>query len=80
MKLTRRTLLQGAGASLALTATGARPSWASTTLEFGTMQVQTFSDGYLSLPRDFVFSTMPKDELAPILERHNVAPARTIRC
>jgi len=74
MKLTRRTLLQGAGASLALTATGARPSWASTTLEFGTMQVQTFSDGYLSLPRDFVFSTMPKDELAPILERHNVAP------
>jgi glyoxylase-like metal-dependent hydrolase (beta-lactamase superfamily II) len=74
MNLTRRTLLQGAGASLALTASGTRPVWASTSLDFGTMQVQTFSDGFLTLPRDFIFSTMPQDELAPILARHNIPP------
>ena len=74
MNLTRRNLFQGAGASLALAATGARATWASTTLAFGNMQVQTFSDGYLTLPGDFIFSTMPKDELAPILERHGIAP------
>jgi len=74
MNLTRRTLLQGAGASLALNATGMRPAWATTALEFGDMQVQTFSDGFLTLPAEFVFGPMPKDDLAPILERHNIAP------
>jgi glyoxylase-like metal-dependent hydrolase (beta-lactamase superfamily II) len=51
-----------------------RPTWASTSLDFGAMQVQTFSDGYLTLPGNFIFSTMPQDELAPILERYNIAP------
>lgn len=72
MKLTRRSLIQGAGAGLALAATGARTAFASTELEFGTMRAQTFSDGYLTLPGDFIFSTMPPDELAPILKRHGV--------
>lgn len=72
MNLTRRTLLQSAGASLTLTATGARPAWATTAFEFGDMQVQTFSDGHLTLPAEFIFGPMPKGELAAILERHNV--------
>lgn len=74
MNLTRRTLLQGAGASLALSAAGTRPVWATTALDFGDMQVQTFSDGFLTLPAEFVFGPMPKDDLAPILERHNISP------
>jgi len=73
MNLTRRTLLQVAGASLALSAAGTRPAWATTALEFGDMRVQTFSDGFLTLPAEFVFGPMPKDDLAPILERHNIA-------
>ena len=73
MKLTRRTLLKGAGAGLALSATGA-PVWAANELEFGAMKLQTFSDGFLTLPADFIFAPMPKDELAPILARHGVSP------
>ena len=72
MQLTRRTLLQGAGASLALTGLGPRAIWASTQVQFGTMQVQTLSDGYLTLPGDLLFAPMPQDELAPILARHGV--------
>jgi glyoxylase-like metal-dependent hydrolase (beta-lactamase superfamily II) len=72
MKLTRRTLLKGAGAGLALSATGAHTAWASNQLEFGTMQLQTFSDGFLTLPGDLIFGSMPKDELVPILTRHGL--------
>ena len=63
MHLTRRTLLQGAGASLALTGLAPRAIWASTQVQFGTMQVQTLSDGYLTLPGDLLFAPMPQDEL-----------------
>ncbi len=73
MKLTRRTFMQTTGASIALGATG-QPAWAATQLEFGTMQVQTLSDGHLILPADFIFKSMPQDELAPILARHGVKP------
>ncbi len=72
MKLTRRTLLKGAGAGLALSATGAHTAWAANELEFGAMKLQTFSDGHLTLPGDFIFAPMPKDELVPILTRHGL--------
>jgi glyoxylase-like metal-dependent hydrolase (beta-lactamase superfamily II) len=74
MQLTRRTILQGAAASLALNSLGPKPVWATTALEFGTMQVQTLSDGYLTLPGDLLFAPMPQDELATILTRHGVTP------
>lgn len=72
MQLTRRTLLQGVGAGLALAAGGACPVWASNELTFGDMQVQTFSDGHLTLPGNFIFAPMPKDELTPLLSRHGL--------
>lgn len=71
MKLTRRTLLQSAGASLALAAVP-RGAWSATTLEFGEMKVQTLLDGHLTLPPDFIFGPMPKDDLAPILDRYGL--------
>jgi len=74
MHITRRTLLQGAGASLALTGLGPRATWAATQLQFGAMQVQTLSDGYLTLPGALLFAPMPQDELGPILTRHGVTP------
>lgn len=72
MTITRRTLLQNAGASLALTGLGAARAWASAQLDFGTMSVQTLSDGNLVLPPDFIFAPMPKDELAPILAQNGI--------
>lgn len=41
-------------------------------LEMGGMQVQTVSDGSLTLPAGFIFDPMPKDELAAIREKHGV--------
>ncbi|WP_425039958.1 MBL fold metallo-hydrolase [Primorskyibacter sp. S187A] len=43
-----------------------QPLWSGTTL--GTMQIDTLSDGTLTLPGDFIFGPMPQDELAPILK------------
>ena len=67
MKITRRELLQTAGAGLALSGLGAQRLWAAQELNFGTMQVQTLSDGHLVLPPDFIFGPMPQAELAPVL-------------
>ncbi len=78
MKLTRRTLLGGAGAGLALAATGTRTAFAARELAFGAMRVQTFSDGFLTLPGDFIFGPMPKGELAPILARHGLTPGEPL--
>ncbi|MCF6234537.1 MAG: MBL fold metallo-hydrolase [Rhodobacteraceae bacterium] len=72
MKLTRRTLIKGVGAGLALSASGAHTAFAANELEFGAMKLQTFSDGYLTLPGDFLFAPMPKKELVPILTRHGL--------
>ena len=73
MTLTRRTLLQGAGASLGLAGMGLRPAFASDAATLGTMKIRTLSDGTLSLPPDFIFGPMPKDELAPIREAYGIA-------
>ncbi len=74
MHLTRRTLLKSAGAGLALGSISARSAWTQSELSFGTMQVQTFSDGLLNLPGDFIYANMPEDELAVILENHGLKP------
>ena len=66
MPLTRRTLLKGAAASLTLP----RIAVAEARIANGTLS--TISDGNLSLPKEFFFSELPQDELAPILAAHNV--------
>lgn len=73
MQLTRRTFLHGAGAGLALAATGARPGWTATTAKFGTMELTTLSDGYLVQPKSFALAGMPEAEYLPILDRYGVS-------
>lgn len=72
MTLTRRTLLQGAAASAALIGTGARVGWASDAVTIGAMQIQTLSDGHLSLPYEFIFGPMPSEVLNPILAEYAI--------
>jgi glyoxylase-like metal-dependent hydrolase (beta-lactamase superfamily II) len=72
MQLTRRQILQGAGAGLVLGGTNVGHLWASTTLTLGDMQVQTLSDGHLTLPPEFIFAPMPQDALPAILDRHGL--------
>lgn len=66
MPLTRRTLLKGAAASLTL------PRIAVAEARIANGILSTISDGNLSLPKEFFFSELPQDELAPILAAHNV--------
>jgi len=70
MTFTRRKIIQGMGAGLAMAATR---SWASTELKLGTKQLQTLSDGHLSLPADFIFGPMDKQALAPVLADYGIA-------
>ncbi|MFC6686357.1 MBL fold metallo-hydrolase [Jhaorihella thermophila] len=75
MELTRRTFLHGAGAGLALAVTGAaRTGWTATTLNLGSAELTTLSDGYLVQPRNFVLGGMPEAEYMPILRRHGLSP------
>ena len=64
MRVSRREMLAGLGA----TALGAGTAWSSTTL--GGMQIDTLSDGSLTLPGDFIFGPMPQAELGQILETY----------
>jgi len=60
------------GAGLALA--GSR-SWASTELNLGVKQLQTLSDGHLSLPGEFIFGPMDKQALAPVLVDFDITPS-----
>jgi len=62
MAVSRRTLLAGMGASLC----AGPAAWSSTTI--GSMQIDTLSDGTMTLPGDFIFGPMPQDELAQVLK------------
>ncbi len=76
MRQTRRTLLRGiAGASLSgLLAAGFAGGTAIRAIAAGAgREILTASDGYLTLPGDFVFRDLPEEELAGILARHGVS-------
>lgn len=67
---TRRQVLRGLGAATMVPALGS----AGRVIASGAgREVMTASDGHLVLPGDFLFGPMPEDELAPILDRHNVS-------
>jgi len=68
--LTRRAFINcAAAAPLAC----ALPNAAMADLALGSATLTTVSDGNLVLPGRFIFDTMPKDELAPILSEYDVS-------
>jgi len=73
MKLSRRSVVQGLTLSPIL---GTLPKLAMAQLSLGSATLTTVSDGSLTLPGDFIFEPMPKDELAPILTEFNLSSER----
>jgi len=69
MQMNRRHVLAGLGAG-ALSPMISGPVFANVTL--GEITVTSVSDGNLILPGDFAFGGLPQEELAPILNNHNI--------
>lgn len=75
MNITRRSLLATSGAAF-LSTTLPRRGWTETRLALdGGIEILTLSDGNLTLPAEFIFGPMPKDELATILSDFGIDPA-----
>lgn len=73
MRLSRRAFVQGA----ALTPlAGTLPGIARADISLGSATLTTVSDGSLTLPGNFIFEPMPKDELAPILTEFDLSAER----
>ena len=70
MTLTRRSLLSSAAATLAATALPLR--WAHASVTVGDWQIDTLSDGSLTLPPEFIFGPMPAERIAPILAENGI--------
>lgn len=69
MRLSRRNFLAGGVGITASSALGITPNLAHAQLALGDVQLDVVSDGSLTLPGSFIFDPMPKDELAPLLEK-----------
>ena len=67
--LTRRQIL---ATSAAATLSSTLPRLAMAELSLGSATLTTVSDGSLTLPGDFIFAPMPKNELMPILDAAGV--------
>lgn len=70
MDLTRRNFGLVAAAGLAA---AAAPGWASSRIELGSKRIETVSDGYLTLPPEFVFGGLDPEALQPVLQQHGIA-------
>lgn len=70
MPASRRDFLAGGSAALFL-GLSSRLSYAE--INLGDIRLDVVSDGSLTLPAGFIFDTMPKDELAPILSKYNLS-------
>lgn len=69
--ITRRTFLAAASAS-ALMPMAPRRLWAGSTLSLGGVQIDTLSDGTLTLPGDFILGGMPQDEMQAIVAKYGL--------
>ncbi|WP_346895935.1 MBL fold metallo-hydrolase [uncultured Roseibium sp.] len=72
--LSRREILAGGAAFLTMAGAGLKPSFAASgPITIGDMEVQTFSDGHLTLPMSFVLPEQTKEEVADLLTPHGMA-------
>lgn len=69
--LTRRHFLTAAATSLALPMMPRRV-WAGATLTLGPVQIDTLSDGTLTLPGDFILGGMPQEEMQAIVAKYGL--------
>jgi glyoxylase-like metal-dependent hydrolase (beta-lactamase superfamily II) len=69
--LTRRHFFTASAAALALPLAPKR-AWAGSSLTLGPMQLDTLSDGTLTLPGDFILGGMPQDEMAAIVAKYGL--------
>ncbi|KEJ89534.1 MBL fold metallo-hydrolase [Sulfitobacter donghicola] len=74
MSVSRRDFLAGGAGLTATTALGLAGGVAHAEIALGAIKLDVVSDGSLSLPADFIFGPMPKDELAPIIKEYGLAP------
>lgn len=69
--LTRRHFLAAATAAAALPF-APRRVWAGASLTLGGVQIDTLSDGTLTLPGDFILGGMPQDEMKAIVTKYGL--------
>lgn len=69
--ISRRTFLAAASAT-ALMPVAPRRLWAGSTLSLGGVQIDTLSDGMLTLPGDFILGGMPQDEMQAIVAKYGL--------
>ena len=72
MSLTRRDFLSASGAALGAASLGLSPTWARAGVQLGAMQIDSLSDGHLSLPMDLITAPAPQDQLAAVLEARSI--------
>ncbi|PTW63344.1 secreted protein [Breoghania corrubedonensis] len=76
-RISRRNVLVGAGATVALSGIGLRlPSAYASTLAIGDASLQVVSDGNLVLPMGFLLPDRSKDEIDALLVPHGMATDR----
>lgn len=73
MPFTRRHFIAGGMGVTASALLGGSTSPVHAKIALGDITLDVVSDGSLTLPGSFIFDTMPKDALAPILKKHNLA-------
>lgn len=74
MSISRRGFL-ATGAGLAAGGiTALLPGFTHAQMTMGDIRLDVVSDGSLTLPGDFIFAPMPKDELLPILKKYGQSP------
>ena len=68
--LTRRRFLV---AGSALATLSAPRVWAASTLDLGGARIDTLSDGFLTLPGDFILGGMPEAEMKAIVAKYGLS-------
>ena len=73
MTITRRDFMAGSAGVLAASGLGLMPRTAHAQIDLGDMRLDVVSDGSLTLPADFIFGPMPKDQLQPVLDAYGLS-------
>lgn len=71
--LSRRGFMTGGAGIAASAALGLLPATGRAQVTLGGIRLDVVSDGSLTLPGGFIFDPMPKDALAPIIEKYHLS-------